>query len=671
MKKFAFLFVGILFSFQLMAQWSSDAAENTAINLASGEQAIPKVATSDDGTTYVSWFSSEGGNYNVRLQKLDVSGNKLWADDALLISDNEAMSWLTDWDMCIDGDNHAILVFQDIRTGPNNIYAYRISPEGGFVWGDDGLALSNNDAFEAAPKVCVTPVGNAVFAWQSDDVIIIQKVAPDGTLLWGDAGITISGSDTYSWPQLMPVGDDDVIMKYFNDSGPAWSPTRHVYAQQYDYEGNEVWAEPAVISNAGGISAWTQVLPFVNDGNDGFFIAWHDDRDMNNMASVFVQHIDNEGQAVFQDNGVEVSLNAGMNHFYANLAFPMGSDDIFVYWNEMNGNQNQKGIYGQKVSATGERLWTNDGKAIVGLSSANLGPLTAQAAEADMVVFYEEYFDVISTGIKAMKIDTEGAFVWPEEIITMSSVQSAKIHPDVGGLHNNQWISVWGDERNSSRDIYGQNIQMDGTLGPVEIQGDLEVHPDTVVCDEFGPHYVYVVNNTDDNVTVENAGFFLGFCEIFYPSPSQFPYIIDAGDSLIMEIFVIPGSSILEYETDYLEITTNAGEFEVVFLVNWDLLGSVKERSGNVIQTTVFPNPSAGNIYFDIRSIRKETLTLEIYNPLGEMIKSFKINPGLAVIQKIEWDRRDDNGNEVRPGMYTYRIGDGISEQSGKIILHR
>jgi hypothetical protein len=678
MKEFTFLFIGLMFSFQLMAQWSSDAAENTAINLASGEQAIPKVATSDDGTTYVSWFSSEGGNYNVRLQKLDVFGNKLWADDALLISDNEAMSWLTDWDMCIDGDNHAIFVFQDIRTGPNNIYAYRISPEGGFVWGDDGLALSNNDAFEAAPKVCITPVGNAVFAWQSDDVIIIQKVAPDGTLLWGDAGITISGSDTYSWPQLMPVGDDDVIMKYFNDSGPTWSPTRHVYAQRYDYEGNGVWAEPAVISNAGGISAWTQVFPFVSDGNDGFFIAWHDDRDMNNMASVFVQHIDNTGQAVFQDNGVEVSLNAGMNHFYANLAFPMGSDEIYVYWNEMNGNQDQKGIYGQKVSSTGERLWTDNGKAIVEVSSANLLPMAARSADTDMVVFYEEYFDAINTSIKAMKIDSEGAFVWPDEIVAMSSVLSAKIHPDVGGLHNGQWITVWGDERNASRDIYGQNIQMDGTLGQIEYVENIVIEPDSVYYPpSWEGDYVYIINDGDSPVTILDIPLYNylngweWWIESLIPGPP--PIAIAPGDSL--ELFFqlttyTGGKDVLGWNCDLVPVTTATNTYWIELCVDSDLL-SVNNSSNNSIGINCFPNPSSGNVKFDIRSRGNENLVLKIYNSLGKEIKSIKINPKVSTMQKIEWDRKDDNGNEVRPGIYTYRIGIDEERQSGKIVITR
>jgi len=57
-------------------------------------------------------------------------------------------------------------------------------------------------------------------------VTIIQKVSPSGSLLWGSSGITLSGSQQYTWPQLLPVGSDDVILKYFLDSGTFPALTR-------------------------------------------------------------------------------------------------------------------------------------------------------------------------------------------------------------------------------------------------------------------------------------------------------------------------------------------------------------------------------------------------------------------------------------------------------------
>ena len=75
MKSSFITFLSIILSLFTLAQWSTDPVENNAIALASGEEAIPKVATSETGTTYISWFSNVSGSYNVRLQKLDVFGN--------------------------------------------------------------------------------------------------------------------------------------------------------------------------------------------------------------------------------------------------------------------------------------------------------------------------------------------------------------------------------------------------------------------------------------------------------------------------------------------------------------------------------------------------------------------------------------------------------------------
>jgi PKD repeat protein len=459
---FLFLFVNLSF-----AQWSTDPAVNLDISTAAGEQAIPKIATANDGTTYICWFSNESGNYNVRLQKLDPYGFKLWADDGLLISDNTAMSWLTDFDMTVDAANHAIIVFQDIRTGSNNVFAYRISPAGAFVWGADGLQLSNSSAFDAAPKVTVTANGDAVVAWQADDVIIRQKISPSGTLLWGDDGITMAGSNTFSWPQLLPWGADNVMMKYFEDIGMPNAPDRYVYVQLYDNDGNEVWAQPTSVSSATGISAWTQIFPFLSDGHNGFYMAWHDDRDNNMLASVFVQHVDSLGVVQFATNGVEASTMAARNNFYAHLALPIGSDDVFVFWNEMDGNQNKRGIYGQKISENGSREWTNNGLALIDISPTNVYPIAARNSETDMIVIYEEDLSASNAEIKAMRVDVNGNFVWTGQFIDMCTVASSKVHDVANQYNNGQWIAVWEDDRNGTSDIYGQNIQLDGTLGSI------------------------------------------------------------------------------------------------------------------------------------------------------------------------------------------------------------
>lgn len=481
MKKIISLLVFLTFlSLPLFAEWSEDPAINTAVCTMTGEQAIAKVGTGPAGDTYIGFFSNEEGNYNVRLQRYDDAGDPQWINGGILISNNTQMSWLTDWDLTVDQDNHAILVFQDIRTGNNNIYAYRISQNGDFVWGADGIALSNTSNFDASPKVAVTSENNIVVAWSSDSVTRLQKINSAGDLQWGDTGIEITGDNDYTWPQLIPVENDHIIVKYFEDSGPYWAPDRNIYAQKYDAEGNPVWIQPVAISTAGGITAQTQVLPIVKDENNGFFMGWHDDRNNDMNYATYVQHVDSNGNCLFDPNGVLTSTDMNREHMYMFLAYNEVDQMLYSYWNEMDANQNQRGIYGQKIDMAGTRKWEDTGRSIIEISYTNVFPFGIGNTAEEVVIFFEEGSS--ENHVKAMALDSDGDFVWDGEIVTMCSVASDKLHYSMGDLGACQWVAAWGDDRNGNSDIYAQNINTDGTLG-------------------YNPHSVnYNDNNTSSNI---------------------------------------------------------------------------------------------------------------------------------------------------------------------------
>jgi hypothetical protein len=459
------LFVISLFviTLPLFADWSDDPAVNNAVCTLAGEQTITKVGTGPTGDTYFGYFSNETGNYNVRLQRFDQAGNPLWQNGGILVSDNTQMSWLTDWDMTVDLDNNAILTFQDIRDGNNNVYVYKISPEGTFLWGADGLQLSNTTAFDAAPKVTVTSGNSAVVAWGSGAVARLQKISPEGTLLWGATGIEITGANSYTWPQPIGVENDNVIVKYYDDSGPAWAPTRYIYAQKYDADGNTVWAAPAPISTAGGITAWTQDLPIVKDDNNGFFIGWHDDRDGNMNADVYVQHVDSDGNCLWTSNGVIASTDMNREHYYVYIAYQSDEDILYAYWNEMDSDQNDRGIYGQKFDMAGTKKWEDTGRVIIEISPVDIYPYGIGNVPGEVVVFYQE--GLTENYLKAMALDSDGNFVWTGDKVTMCSVTGTKLHAMVGSLNSNFWVASWADDRSGNSDIYAQNINSDGTLG--------------------------------------------------------------------------------------------------------------------------------------------------------------------------------------------------------------
>lgn len=152
------LFAGL---YPLSAQWNNDPLQNLAVADTSGEQVLPKIQPTSDGGCYISWFDSRSGNYDVYLQRLNARGEIQWAPKGLLVSNHPQQSWLVDYDLAVDPDDNALLVFADIRNGGSSdldVFAYKIAPDGSFLWGPDGIGLSDvsSSDFEAAPKVAAT-----------------------------------------------------------------------------------------------------------------------------------------------------------------------------------------------------------------------------------------------------------------------------------------------------------------------------------------------------------------------------------------------------------------------------------------------------------------------------------------------------------------------------------
>lgn len=148
------------------AQWSSNPVTNQPIADLSGDQAVPKLAATLDGGAWIAWFDHAGANYDVRLQRVDANGYEIFPHNGILVSGNAQNTSLIDWDLITDSFDNAVLTFTDIRAGGDlDVYAYMISPTGSFLWGANGVTLSNDANFEGNPVVAEMDDGSFVFAW--------------------------------------------------------------------------------------------------------------------------------------------------------------------------------------------------------------------------------------------------------------------------------------------------------------------------------------------------------------------------------------------------------------------------------------------------------------------------------------------------------------------------
>lgn len=606
-KQFTIFFLLILLWGFTIAQWSSDPMVNTMVTDTDTEQTIPKVALAPNGDYYIGYFSKEQGNYNVRLQRYTNDGFAKWVDNGILISDHPSMSWLTDWNMTVDKDNHAILTFQDIRTGHNNIVAYRISPEGEFSWGENGIILSDSDNFDNSPVVTVTAANHAVFAWGSENTVIMQKINAEGEKQWGDWGITLSlAGASLSWPQLIAVGEDDVVMKVYRDTGTFFAPIRHIYAQRFGSDGTPAWPDYTVVYNTGFITGFTQILSFIGDGEDGFYIAWHDYTLSGTEATPWLQHVNGLGEPTFPANGLQLSNRNDFNQWNPIVVNPEDDDHVYVYWTEATGNQNFRGIFGQKVSPEGNLLWTSGGAEVVSIGSA-VSLYAADASANNGVIVYGN----TSQQIKAMALNDTGEAIWPEGEVSITDVSSTASHFAFSEFDGLQWVYAWGHTRQGSINIFAQNLTHFGTLGSaISYPLTLEVNP-------------------ENSGSVEGAGEYYRGDSVYLSAMAQEGYIFSAWtldvDTMSYEpgfVFIMPPEDV--HLVAHFEALPET--FSVTFRVN-------------MITAENF-DPDADSVYI--------TGSMLSWDTPGE-------NPDLQVMQQVDDTWAWTKTLELEAGSYDYK----------------
>lgn len=488
----------ILIPLQAGGQWSPDPATNTMICDVSGEQSIPKIVSTSDGGSYVCWFDNRGGSYAVYLQRLDSLGAKQWAADGLLLSSHPQNTWLTDYDMDADPDNNAVIVFSDIRNGGDfNPVIYKVSPQGVFLWGADGITLSDSaSVFQPTPYVASTADGGAVVTWfygSTPSRVAMQRISRQGQKEWGQEPILLSGSgdESLAHPSLVASDSGNVILLWCGFTGSLLYPQNYtLYTQKYSPLGLPLWgAAPDTVYNLGRVPGFF-VPRIVSDGVYGALYGWHDDRLMTNLSVSYVQHLSAEGIPLFPPNGSAVSMLGGRNHFDVAMSYSPATGETFAAWTETNDLQTRIGLYGQKYSPTGARMWSDSGRALVPLSANSIAYVTVGVRDSVPLIWWNDLFSGgINNALRGMKLDRQGMRQWGDSIRTVSSAPGEKLHLATTLDARGATKLAWGDRRSDAGGIYAQAVQLDGTLGnPVVTVRQYDIPPSGFALEQCYPN---------------------------------------------------------------------------------------------------------------------------------------------------------------------------------------
>lgn len=478
----------------LFGQWSSDPNINLAVCDTTGSQELPKIALTSDGGCYISWFDTRTGAYRVYMQRLNAQGVKQWGTTGLLISANTQSTSLVDWDLAVDDSNNAIVAFTDTRAGSSiNPYAYKISSQGDFRWGANGVALSNaTTVFQADPKIAKTSDGGFVFVWQygsSPNQVAMQRLNAAGIKQWGTDPILISGGAEHRWrPSVVASDSGNAILLYAGFTGTPNSPQNYkLLSQKVSPAGTTIWAD--TVYSLGRVPGFfvPKIFP---DGNNGAFYVWHDERGGANSTS-YVQHFTSTAAKLFPINGTASSTLAGRLHNDAWIAYTPLNNETYMFWYETNASlQNVFGVYGQKFSANGTRMWPDSGIAFKPLTgSTQTSFIRAFAKDSSAVVFYLQLVSGTTHVVKGFKTDRHGNLLWGGAIKDISSLVSGKGRLTGVLTSSGNSVLAWADNRQDGNGVYAQELNYNGQLGVATSVNPMVVNmPDRFTLDQNYPN---------------------------------------------------------------------------------------------------------------------------------------------------------------------------------------
>ena len=82
-----------------------------------------------------------------------------------------------------------------------------------------------------------------------------------------------------------------------------------------------------------------------------------------------------------------------------------------------------------------------------------------------------------------------------------------------------------------------------------------------------------------------------------------------------------------------------------------------------------FPNPFNPVTSINYSLPEAVHVNLEIYNVLGQKVRTLVDEPQLAGYKTVQWNGRDDHGRELAGGIYFYRLEAGKYSSSKKLLL--
>ncbi len=290
---------------------------------------VTQVVPDGQGGAFVSFGILPDSLY---IQHLSPGGQRLWGDEGILVTGESGLNFdhvlipdqqggaIIQWFGYDTGfkrfDGQGNLLWHLPNPGPQWMYYSHIKPDG-----DGGAVLGGR-----------TPSGIRD--------IVANRISPEGAFLWGANGLIIEDSlNSSSGVNDIVLRSDSVLVIYWTEVNDPVNDF-NVYTQMISYSGELLFPESIPVSNVSSLKGGGNSI--LSDNNSVIY-TWSDRR--NNDKQLFTQKLNPDGMQLWPVSDVLITNR----DFGFHTAISDWNNGIIVIWEDAPLN----GIFAQQISKNG------------------------------------------------------------------------------------------------------------------------------------------------------------------------------------------------------------------------------------------------------------------------------------------------------------------------------
>ena len=452
-----FVLLICLFPALLLAQWSSDPANNLIIAKDTGNYVLLNIRQypkwTPRGELLINWIETGIGGC---LQLFDEEGFIKWNIP------NKGYNSRFRFD--IDSNGDAIISYSDYSEVSylyDELKFCKISRHGETIWSTEENALIQDSVPDYLIKheVRLSPENDILTAYlssttQDKSAISVNKINSDGSLTWPDKMIERIDGGRY---KIFNGENGGLIWIYLRSLVPFGTHYQMLMCF-IDKNGNEIWPRDEILYSGRIVVSSTYQS---KDGN--CYIAFHPSK---------ILALSNKGQHIWEPQGADVIIDEAVDEVYPIIMGITNSNEIFIHFIEKIYNDNPQ-HFGQLIDNEGNRLWSDSGRQFTKEGKSFDRSEWRFGNDTVFVVYPSEKIssvnDTTRLSVCIFRYDEQPD--WENSIDLMDQGRPIPEHLygldyQVSNVCNGQIVVIWSEwTRSNKTTIYAQNIHSDGTLG--------------------------------------------------------------------------------------------------------------------------------------------------------------------------------------------------------------